>query len=136
MTESHLRRLSVTMRLLEDALQEVTTSLVDPTELIMTTFEQDVPPTAWPEILSDARRLREEIRVVRGFYHLEPQVISNRRRFNAKLSLLSIDLTEATSKYLRAYGEVPEPERRGLDDQIEKMIAMVENLSNLVNRSN
>ena len=38
----------------------------------------------------------------------------------------------ATSKYMKAYGEVPEQERGPLDDQIGIMIALVEELESLI----
>lgn len=59
-------------------------------------------------------------------------MVSNRRRLATKLSLLSIDLTEATSQYLRAYGEVPKDEQGTLDQQITKMVYVLNELNDLL----
>ena len=86
MTESHLRRLSVTMRILEDALVEIETGLSNPPKLLMTVVEDDLPHSAHPAIQEHLKRIRNEIRVVRDRYKLNPQVFSNCRRISAKLS--------------------------------------------------
>jgi hypothetical protein len=132
LTESHLRRLSVTMRRLEDALLEIEAALKSPTNLIMSVYEDDVPHSAQPVIRENIRRIREEIRIVKARYGLGLQVTSNRQRMSTKLSLLSVDLTETTSRYMRGFGEVPEDEQRPLDDQIGKVISLVDNLNKLV----
>ena len=132
MTESQLRRLTATMRGLEDGLDELAAALTQPIERTMTVFEDDVPAQVRSSMLETVGRLLVEIRRVRENYGLTPQIVSNRRRFVAKLSSLSIDLIEATSKYMKAYGEVPEPERGPLDDQIGKMIVLVEQLESLI----
>jgi uncharacterized protein involved in exopolysaccharide biosynthesis len=135
MTESHLRRLAVTMRALEDALLEIEAAFDEPPETAMTTYENDVPHTALPAVRERIEQLREEIGGVKGRYGLDPQIISNRRRITAKLTLLSIDLTEATSSYMRAYGEVPREEQGELDDRILKLIAIVDDLNAIIRRS-
>ena len=132
MTESQLRRLTATMRGLEEGLDELAAALTQPIERTMTVFEDDVPAQVRSSMLETVGRLLVEIRRVRENYGLTPQIVSNRRRFVAKLSSLSIDLIEATSKYMKAYGEVPEQERGPLDDQIGKMIVLVEQLESLV----
>jgi hypothetical protein len=135
MTESHLRRLGVTMRALEDALLDIEAAFDAPPEVTMTIYEDDVPHSALPAIRVRIDQLREEIGALKDRYALDPQIISNRRRISAKLSLLSIDLTEATSRYMRAYGEVPREEQGELDDRILKLIALVDELNGIVGRT-
>lgn len=132
MTESHLRRLAVTMQALEDALLEFEAALRGAPDLLMTIYQDDVPVSARPAIQEHIRRLRREIRIVRDRYGVEAELISNRRRISAKLSLLSIDLTEATFRYLRAYGEVPKDEQDGLDEQVARVISLLNDLNKLV----
>jgi hypothetical protein len=132
MTGSQLRRLAATMRALEDGLDEIELALTEYRERAMTVFENDIPTTARPAMLETIRRLSAEIGKVKRRYGLEPQVVSNRKRFMAKLSALSIDLIEATSKYMKAYGEVSEEEKGPLDFQIAAMIGLVEELESLV----
>jgi hypothetical protein len=132
MTESHLRRLSVTMRALEDALIDIETALDEPPDLTMTVYEDDVPRSVRPAMRERICRIRREIPVVKDRYGLDAQVISNRRRLATKLSLLSIDLMEATSKYMRAYGQIPHDEQGPLDNQIIKLIDIVDELNAIV----
>ncbi len=50
MRESHLRRLSITMRALEDALLAVEAALSASPNLLMTVYEDDLPKRARPAI--------------------------------------------------------------------------------------
>jgi hypothetical protein len=119
------------MRELEDGLAEVEAALKKAPNLTMTVFKDDVPSAANSAIRELIDTTRTQIRVVMKRYGLSPQVLSNRQRFITKLSILSIDLTEATSRYMRVFGEVPEEERQPLDDQIGKLITLVEKMKAL-----
>jgi hypothetical protein len=116
------------MRGLEDGLDEVVTALTRRDERAMTVIEDDIPEEVRSSLLDTINQVSVEIRRVREGYGLAPQIVSNRRRFLAKLSSLSVDLIEATSRYLKAYGDVPEAESGPLDNQIGTMIALVEKL--------
>jgi hypothetical protein len=123
------------MMALEAGLAEIESALVSESAgPILTAVENDIRPEIHPEIRNLIARLKQEILAVKQTYSLAAAVISVRRRLNAKLSLLSIDLTEATSRHMRAYGEIPEAERAGLDQQIVKMRRMVDELNALINR--
>jgi hypothetical protein len=135
MTESHLRRLSIAMRALEDALFEMEAALAKPPVVAMTTYEDDVPHSVRAAIRERIGRLRDEIGVIKARYSLGPQIISNRRRIIAKLSTLSVGLTETTSRYMSAYGEVPREEQGPLDDQVVKLIDIVNELIAIVGRT-
>ncbi len=132
MTDSHLRRLAVTMRVLEDALLEVEAALEPGPELLMTAYEDDIPRPAQPAIREQLRYLREEIRAVRDRYSLPGETVSKRRWMAAKLAILSVDLMEATSRHLRAYGEVPQDEQGALDHQIARLVSLVEQIGSLL----
>jgi hypothetical protein len=132
MTESQLRRLAATMRGLEDGVDELAAALRRRDERTMTVFTDDIPAEVRASMLDSISRMSLEIRKVRDGYGLAPQIVSNRRRFLAKLSSLSVDLTEATSKYMKAYGDVPEAERELLDNQVGTLIALVEKLVLLI----
>jgi hypothetical protein len=129
LTEPHLRRLSVTMRALEDALFDIETALAERAERSMTIYEDDVPGSIHVLIREQLARLRREIGAVKEHYRLEPQIVSNRRLISVKLSLLSIDLTEATSRYMRGFGEVPADEQGPLDNRIMKLISILDELN-------
>jgi len=132
MTEAHLRRLSVTLRTLENALLDVEATLADPPVLAMTIYEDDVARGLRAPIRGRLRQLHDEILVMKRRYALAPQMVSNRRRISARLSLQSINLTEATSRHMRAYGEMTADEQGLLDDQVMKLIDLVEELNAIV----
>jgi ABC-type arginine transport system ATPase subunit len=123
------------MRTLEEALLDIEDALDVPPDVIMTIYEDDIPDSALPTVHERIRQLREGIGAVKQRYELDPQIISNRRRITAKLTLLSIDLSGATSRYMRAYGEVPKEDRAELDERILKLIAIVDDLNATVGRS-
>ncbi|MGH7986534.1 MAG: hypothetical protein ACREQX_09665 [Candidatus Binataceae bacterium] len=102
----------------------------------MTSFAQDLPKSVRPAISEKILQIENEIRITQDRYNLERQVVSNRRQLNAKLSLLSIDLTEATSRHMRSFGEVPQDEQGALDAQMTKISTMLEGLIELINRVN
>ncbi len=120
------------MRALEDALLEIEAALSGTANRVMTTYVDDVSYAARPAIGERIQQLREEICAVKDRYGLAAEVVSNRRRLTTKISLLSIDLTEATSEYLRAYGEVPKDEQATLDQQITKMVNVLNELNGLL----
>jgi len=132
MTESQLRRLATTMRLLEDGLDEIATALMSPRERTMTVVQDDIPKSILPSMLELIAQLANQIQKMKFEYGLASQVFSNRKRFLAKLSSLSIDLTEATSRYMVGFGEVPEKERGPLDSRLSAMIALVEELATML----
>jgi hypothetical protein len=135
MTESHLRRLAITIRALEEELREVEGALEPPPAMTMTVYRDDVPAAAHRPIRERIEQLRGQIGQVKERYALSPQVVSNRRRIGTKLSLLSVNLTEATSRYMRAYGELPKEEQAELDERMTKLIALVNDLNIIVGRN-
>lgn len=135
MNWSHLQRLSIVMRALEDAMLEIETSL-DPNpraaNSVMTICEDGISESAKGEVRIRLDAIRAEIRAAKNSYNLSAETISNRRRFSTRLFILAIDLTECRPQYLRAYGEVPDEEKAALDDRISKLETLVSDLNNLI----
>jgi hypothetical protein len=133
MTEAQLRHLTVTMRHLEEALAEIESGLrAKQAEEILKAFEDDIPTSLKPVILKRIRCLREELRGAKEHFPLNVERVSNRRRFATKLSLLSIDLEGATSRYMTGYGELSDEERAPLDNRINRMIDMIDELRAMI----
>lgn len=133
MTEGQLTHLSVTMRRLDEALAEIENGLKpDCPKQIMTVYDDDLSPSLRPVILGEIQRLRSELWTVKRRYSLPVDTVSNRRRFIAQLSLLSIDLEGAKSRHMAAYGILNEAERRPLDEQINGMIDVVDNVQAMI----
>ena len=120
------------MRVLEDGLDEIASSLTSSRRRTMTIFEDDVPKSVRPAILERIADLSARIESMKRSYGLTVPVFSNRQRLLARLSSLSIDLTEATSKYMVAFGTVHEGDRKPLDDRLSSMIALVEDIAKIV----
>jgi hypothetical protein len=135
MNWSHLRRLSIVMRALEDAMLEIETSL-DPdaraANRVMTVYEDGISESAKGEVRTRLDAIRAEIRATKDRYDLLAETISNRRRFSTKLFILAIDLTECRPQYLRAYGDVPDEEKAALNDRISKLETLISDLNNLI----
>ncbi len=132
MTYTHLRHLSVTMRGLEDALIMVELALKGPTESLMTVYKDEVASAAHAEIRDQISQIKQQIKLFRDHYALSPQTISKKHWLSTMLMHQSIDLTEATSGYLRAFGQVPADEQQPLDETIKTIIQLVEDLKELV----
>jgi hypothetical protein len=135
MNWSHVRRISIVMRALEDALVEIEDAVrsTPRCDKAMSIYEDDIPSSLKPSILLKVRQIRNQIREVKEYYGLEEDRVSNRRRLSSRLILLAIDVTEATSKYLRSYGDVPEEEKGPLDERmtrIEKAVAELQKIMN------
>jgi hypothetical protein len=118
--------------MLENALLDVESALADPPVLAMTIYEDDVAHGLRAPIRERIRQVHDEILVMKRRYALAPQMVSNRRRISARLSLQSINLTEATSRHMRAYGEMTADEQGLLDNQVMKLIDLVEQLNAIV----
>jgi hypothetical protein len=132
---SHIRRLSIVMRALEDAVVEIECALEPRSEgprRVMTTHEDDIPNSARRAILAKLEEIRAEIQDTKDSYDLYADTISNRRRFSTRLSMLAIDVTECRPGYLRSYGEVPVEEREPLDERMSRLEAMINALDGLI----
>jgi len=135
MNWSHIRRLSIVMRLLEDALLEMESALESASEApgrVMTVFEQDISESAKPAIRTKIEELRAEIRDAKNCYDLHADTSSNRRRFSTRLSILAIDGTECRPQHMRGYGQVPQDERSALDERMSRLEALLNDLSKLL----
>jgi hypothetical protein len=134
MNWSHIRRISIVMRALEDATIEIEGAFEtrgDHTRLL-TTLEDDIDDSVKPAIVDKLGQIRSGIRDLKSYYDLESIAVSSRRHISTKLAILGIDLTECLSRYLRGYGEVPEAERAALDERVSNLEGLVNEVSRLV----
>jgi hypothetical protein len=126
--------MSIVMRALEDALVEIENALgsTNTTERVMSEFQDEVPESLKPAISQKVAELRDEVREAKEYYDLQVETVSGRRRLSSQLLMLTIDLTETTSHYLRGYGEVPEAEKSALDQRIMRIERAVNELQRLI----
>jgi signal recognition particle subunit SEC65 len=132
---SHLRRLSIVMRALEDATIEVRNALNPASQVcdrVMTEYEDDIPVATRPAIEAKLQEIQREIREARNRYGLYTDIVSNRRRLSTKLLILAVDLTECRARYMGRYGEVPDEEAEALDEQVSRLEAMINSLIRLL----
>ena len=134
MNWSHVRRISIVMRALEDATIEIEGALKtrDGHIRLLTTFDDDVAEFEKPIIVAKLREIRSRIRDLKVHYDLEVITTSSRRCISTKLAILAIDLTECLSQHLRSYGEVPELEKAPLDERVSELEALVNEVNRLV----
>ncbi len=135
MNWSHIRRLSIVMRSLEDALLEMEGALEPNSEAprrVMTVFEEDISESAKPAIRTKIEEIRTEIRDAKDCYALHADTSSNRLRFSTRLSILAIDVTECRPQYMRGYGQVPQDEQSALDERMSRLEALLNDLNKLL----
>lgn len=136
MNHSHLNRLTVVMRFLDDAAAEVESAVNATAEgraRIMSTYEDVMPEAAKAPIKKKLGEIIDAIRDVKDYFGLYSQPISIRRRLSSTLLMLAIDLRECESQHLRGYGEVPNEEKGPLDERISRLEAMVNEIRALIN---
>jgi hypothetical protein len=134
MNWSHIRRISIVIRALEDATFEIEGAFETCGERkrLLTTFEDDIADSVKPIIVAKLGQIRSQIQDLKIYYDLESITVSSRRHVSTKLAILAIDLTECLSQYLRSYGEVPEAEKAMLDERVSQLEALVNEVSRLV----
>jgi hypothetical protein len=137
MNWSHIRRISIVLRAVEDATIEIEGVLEGRggRQRLMTTFDDDIPDSVKPNVIGKLEQIRSGIQDLKNYYGLESDRISNRRRISTKLSILAIDLTECLSRYLRGYGEVPEEEQAPLDERVSRLEGLLNEVNRLVGSS-
>jgi hypothetical protein len=135
MNWSHIRRISIVMRALEDAAIEIERALEPlggtPARL-MTTFNDEIADSVKPIVVGKLEQIRSGIQDLKSYYNLDSDTVSNRNRLSTKLAILAIDLTECRAQYLCAYGKVPEEEKGPLDDRISRLEVLVNDISGLI----
>jgi len=132
---SHIRRLSIVMRALEDAVLEIESAVEPASETpsrVMTAYDDDVPEPVKHAILAKLAEIRDEIRDAKDYYGLCSDRISKRERLSTKLLVVAIDLTECRSEYLRGYDEVSDEERGPLDERMSRLEAFVNEVNRLL----
>jgi hypothetical protein len=134
MNWSHIIRLSIVMRALEDATIEIESALKTRSgdTRLLTTVEDDIAQSEKPLIVAKLCAIRSRIEDLKVHYDLESITISRRRLVSTKLSILAIDLTECLSQYLGSYGEVPEEERVPLDERVSRLEDLVNEMNGLL----
>jgi hypothetical protein len=133
---SHLNRLSIVMRFLEDAVAEVESAVdanANGRARIMSINEDPVPEAVRAPIRDKLAKIRDSIKDAKDYYGLSSQPVSIRRRLSSTLLMLAIDLTECKSQHLRSYGEVPNEEKEPLDERMSRLEAMVNEIRRLLN---
>jgi len=107
LTESQRRHLRVFLHQIETAVSEVV-SLAggDPEYRMLLTDVADLPAEFGVRIQPEVDRIRSAIRVLASRFGLEPDHRSRFRRAQAVLVTAAVEIEDATSRALRAYGPV------------------------------
>jgi len=134
MNWSHIRRISIVMRALEDATIEIEGAFQTRGRRarLLTRLVDDIDNSVKPIIVGKMGEIRSEIRDLKSYYDLESITVSSRRHISTKMAILAIDLTECLSQYLRSYGEVPEAEQAVLDERVSRLESLVNDVNRLI----
>jgi hypothetical protein len=132
---SQRNRLIINLASIERNLAELREIMECPPEdLLLTRFEDKVPPHLAPALEAAVADVNKEVRDIASRLQLEPLRAMLRRSVSAKLLLDQVDIHDARpSGGLRGYGRVPsqtaeylEPALDKLEESLRKLIALLD----------
>jgi len=122
LTKPHQNVLEIRMWSLERLLKRVKEVLADPPpDEWLTEYVEPLPEAIRGRLAALVGEAENKLRQLIGDLDLHPTEVSISRLLLAHLTLGSNNLTEATSRYLRASGPVPAELAAYLDPRLEKL---------------
>ncbi len=136
LNEPQVRRLSVILTALEQALRELRSSALHPADSsLLTDYEDPVDPALAEPLLRQISQVETMVGRMARDLDLPKSRTSILRRHLASLQLLSIDLdTTRPSAGLKGYGQVAPATARYLEEVIPKLEALVDEIVRLLER--
>ena len=92
-------------------------------------------PSQREQILSEVTGMREMLRELRGDLELEGRIRGVANNIWGKCAVLAVNLEELKGKHLTRYGKVPSDLVEYLDPRIEPLIASINHIFRLVDKS-
>jgi hypothetical protein len=129
--ENHRRAISILMRGTERACDRILEWLERPSTL-MTEVRDDLTSAERAELRKLVAELREEVHGFAAKAALDRSPASRRRSVAAILSTALIDLQEVRDSELKGYGRLPADEKRVLNEQIQRMVPLLERMLHVV----
>lgn len=128
--ENHRRVVSVLLRGLEQMCDEIEARLAE-VPGVLRQVKSDLSPAQSAALREMAARVREEIRRLNTEIELDAAVRSPRRAILALLSASIGNLEESDSKRLRGYGPLASEAAARLDDELSRLIALLEEMTTI-----
>jgi hypothetical protein len=122
-------RLSVSMRVLENTVYEMEELVRDSNgRKTMTETVNNLTQRERDMILKRIVEIKESINYIAEHLNLTRRKVEAKNLILGAMTVERVNLDEMKSKGLRGYGEVPDDLREFLDPQVEKMIALVDEI--------
>lgn len=137
LNEHHLRRLLVSCQYIDGLLAEVE-GILDAvhSKTVFPRYSLDVAPEERPVIEEYIGRIRRQLLQLARAHDLSSEpIIPARRAIHSILSVLRISAEELNPKYLRGYGQVPEPAAARLKPLVGELQDLLTELDGYVTRS-
>jgi len=137
LNEHHLRRLLVSCQYIDGLLAEVE-SILDAAhaKTVFPRYSLDVAPAERPVIEEYIGRIRRQLLQLAKAHDLASEpIIPARRAIHSILSVLRISAEELNPRYLRGYGQVPEPAAVRLKPLVSELQELLTELDSYVMRS-
>ena len=128
-SKNHKTRLSVLMQVLENTVYEMEELVRDSNRRrTMTETVNNLTQRERDMILNCIVEIKESINYIAEHLNLTRKKVEAKNLILGAMTVERVNLDEMMSKELRGYGEVPVDLRDFLDPQVEKMIALVDEI--------
>ena len=128
-SRNHKTRLSVSMEVLENTICDVERIIKSSNqEKTMSETVNNLPPWERALILKCIEEIKGSINYVAQNLDLNKRKEETRSLILGAMTIERVSLEEIKSKGLRGYGEVPDDLREFLDPQVDKMMALVDEI--------
>lgn len=128
--ENHRRVVSVLLRGLEQMCDEIEARLAEMPG-VLRQVKSDLSPAQGAALREMTARVREEILRLNTEIELDAAIRSPRRTILALLSASIVNLEESDSKRLRGYGPLASEAAARLDDELNHLIALLEEMTTI-----
>ena len=129
--ENHRRVVSVLLRSIERACDEIEATLGDSGGLLHR-VSADLTPEQQRELRRMAERVRAELAHIVSQIELDVSVHSCRRRIAALLSTNIVNLEESTPDKLRGYGELSAEAKSRLETEFTRLLELLNYMESLL----
>ncbi len=135
LNEFQRRRVSITLRSLEEDLDQLQTSIKSYGYAgILYEIKNDISLGAKDMLIANISMIKEKIRLLAGRFALEKKTDNLSRCLNGELSLLVVSVEEIMSQRLRGSGEVAEGLKEALDSELVSVRNILGNMLEILAR--
>jgi len=135
MSENHIRAISTTLSLLDEAVCEFEAwSKGHEIRSVLYEVRNELSSEQRHAISAEIAEIQTMLRKLRDELHLDGHVKSVEKMIIAACTVMWINLTELERKHLRRYGDVPPELAEYLDPKVAELNRRVQHISDIVTR--